>query len=328
MNDKKGQAEKTKKGKMVKKLLFGLLLLLPGAVAAQDLDISLFDDVPNLGYDAEPLDSLRITPPPAPDIRINLDNSVPASQGTEPVSSEPSSTPPLPSIAIDLPGTIPSSTLVEADAAPSTGPARPPKDVSGFDVSDFELGEMSRSVFQKAKKLGFKVLGTQESIPLYYATEYEHRCRKEGVRIPDAVSKCIQDYACHEKTRYIAEATLQRKNEYLTLYFTTNDNDNVLYKIVYINKGDHSLNFTRINKFKKQQRQVDFWNAVFDKYGYPDDEKKYIWGDPTKAYMKAFVAGSAYDAYIILEDVRLSNEDYFMAVDAESDRPPRSGFDF
>ena len=311
---------------MVKKLLLGISLLISGSVVAQDLDISLFDDVPNLGYDSTPLNSLRITPPPAPDIRINLDNSTTQTPDTSTPVPEPS-TPPLPSIAIDIPGS--SASGQEASTSPQQKePIRPLRDASVFDINGFELGETASAILQKAKQLGFKVLGTQETIPLFYATEYDHRCRQNGLRIPDTISKCIKDYACHEKTRYIAEATLQRKNEHLTLYFTSNDNDNALYKILYVNKGDNSLNFTRINKVKKQQRQNDFWNAVFDKYGYPDDEKEYIWGDPTKAYMKAYMAGSAYDAYIILEDVRLANEDYFTATDTEADRPPRNRFGF
>ena len=44
--------------------------------------------------------------------------------------------------------------------------------------------------------------------------------------------------------------------------------------------------------------------------------------------MKAFLTGSSYDAYIILEDIQLSNEDYFEAEDIENERPPRYTFTF
>ena len=302
---------------MIKSFIFFAILGLTTSIYAQDLDISLFDDVPNLGHNSTPLDSVRITPPPAPDIRIKLDNSKPAPPVVEPVPTIPT----LPSIAIDLSNVTPTQPT-------KPKPKRRLKDVLAFDVGNFSLGESATSIFQRAQKYGFKVLGTQENIPLFYATEYDHRCRNNKVIVPDAISKCIQDYACREKTRYIAEATLQRKNEYLTLYFTSNSNGNVLYKIVYLNKGDNSVNFTRVNKMKKQQRQAEFWNAVFDKYGYPDDDQKYIWGDPARAYMKAYITGSAYDAYIILEDLRLSGEDYFNAKDIEADRPPRNLFGF
>ena len=310
---------------MIRLLIFWMLFMSAGAGLAQDLDISLFDDIPNVGHDATPLDSLRITPPPAPDIRINLDTSEPTNQPS-PTTPEISTTPTLPSISISLPTVQKPS--AEAEKPKKTTTKHVFHDVTAFDVCDFELGDSANIVFQKAKRLGFKVLGTQERIPLFYATDYEQKCRDAGIIPPDAVAKCVQDYACHEKTRYIAEASLQRKNEHLVLFFTSAANDNALYKIVYVNKGDNSLNFTEVNRMKKNQRQVEFWNAVFDKYGYPDDEQEFIWGDPEKAYMKAYITGAAYDAYIILEDTKLSDADYFTAKGIEDDRPPRNRFSF
>ena len=88
------------------------------------------------------------------------------------------------------------------------------------------------------------------------------------------------------------------------------------------------MNFTRINKARKELRQKEFWDAVFAKYGYPDDDKLYIWGNPQKAYMKVYMSGSAYDGFIIMEDVKLSNDDYFAAEDVNSERLPRNTFAF
>ena len=106
----------------------------------------------------------------------------------------------------------------------------------------------------------------------------------------------------------------------------------MLYKIVYLNKGDSSLNFTRINLAKKQLRQKEFWDAVFEKYGYPDsyskDGSQYFWGVQNDAYMTAYMNGSDYDAYMIVEDVHLSNEDYWEAEDIETERPPKNKFSF
>lgn len=311
-----------KKGFVIKRLVFFAIVLLSGLACAQDLDISLFDDTPNLGRSASPLDSVRITPPPAPDIRIDLDN-------TEKVAAEapepPTSLPSIPSTHIDL-STMPAP--VRSATTSKQEPMRPLKDVTAFDLNELSLGMPANQILQKARQMGFKVMGTQEKVPLFYSTDYAYKCRKQGVIIPDQVSKCIQDYACHEKTRYIADATLKRKNEMLYLYFTTNENDNVLYKMIYVNKGDNSLNFSTINKARKLTRKNEFWNAIFEKYGYPDDEKNYVWGDPSKAYMRVFMNGSSYDGYIILEDVKLSNEDYFIAEDTEKERPPKNNFTF
>ena len=294
-------------------------------ISYQDLDISLFDDdVPVLGRTAPPLDSLRLTPPPAPDIRIDLDNS--QDQQATPTPPPPESLPSLPSTHIDLSGTSPAP--VTTRPTRPKGPTAPLHDVSSFEISDFGLGIPANEIFRKARQKGFKVTITQESVPLYYATDYAYQCRRKGLVIPDQVNQCIKDFACHKKTRYISEAKLTRKNEIIHLYFTSNATDNLLYKILYINKGDNSLNFTRINKAKKELRQKEFWAAVFERYGYPDDGEKYIWGDPSKAYMKAYMSGSNYDAFILMEDVSLSNEDYFEAKDVEDDRPVRNTFAF
>ncbi|MBQ3695919.1 MAG: hypothetical protein II938_03000 [Alphaproteobacteria bacterium] len=308
---------------MIKKLTLLFLLCSGAAVQAQDLDISLFDDAPILGRAAAPLDSLRLTPPPAPDIRIDLDNS--QDQVTAPTPpSQP--LPTLPSTHIDLSGTTPAPVAAQPNTAPAfSGPLH---NVSLFDIGGFNLSSPAYDVLRQARENGFRVTITQESIPLFYSTDYAYKCRQKGLVIPDQITQCIKDYACHEKTRYISEATLTRKNEVYYLYFTSNATENQLYKIIYINKGDNSLNFTRINKARKELRQKEFWAAIFDKYGYPDDANQYIWGDPNKAYMKVFMHGSNYDGYIIIEDVKLSNEDYFEAEDVEKDRPMRNHFSF
>ena len=312
---------------MIKVLfLFSLLSVVPN-VWAQDLDISLFDDVPNLGRSAPPLDSLRLTPPPAPDIRIDLDNSQDRPPQQAPAETPSQDLPPLPSTHIDLSGTSPAP-VVPAPIPERQEPPRPLHNVSSFDIHGFYLGSSLSEVLHQAKQHGYRVTLTQESVPLFYATDYAHQCHEKGIIIPDKVKQCIKDYACHQKTRYISEVKLSRKNETFHLYFTSRATDNLLYKIIYTNKGDNSLNFTRINKAKKQLRQTEFWHAVFDKFGYPDDQKLYIWGDPAKAYMKAYMTGSNYDGFIIMEDIQLSNEDYFEAQDVESERPVRNHFSF
>lgn len=317
--------KKFKRGFMTKIFLLCFLLLCTGTASAQeDFDIPFFDDTPILGRTAPPLDSVRLTPPPAPDIRIDLDNS--RDQPTQPTPPPSQPLPSIPSTHIDLSGTSPAPVTV-VSSSPSTPPV-PLHDVSSFDISDFSLGLPAKEIFQKAKQKGYRVTITQESVPLYYATDYDYACRRKGLVIPDQIKQCVKDLACHQKTRYISEATLTRKNEVIRLYFTSNATDNLLYKILYMNKGDNSLNFTRVNKAKKVLRQKEFWDAVFSKYGYPDDGERYIWGDPSKAYMKVYMSGSNYDGFILMEDVQLSNEDYWEAKDVEDERSTRNTFVF
>lgn len=312
---------------MLKQLLLGSFLFYAGfAYAQDDLDVSLFfeeeEEEPLLGRSAEPLESIRVTPPPAPNLRINLSNEEP-SLPPPPEPSQPM--PQIPSTHIDLSGTTPAP--IET-AIPPKSPEVPLRDVSDFEIAGFNLGESASAILKQALQRGFRTTLTQERVPMFYSTTYHYQCQKMGVITPDNLAKCIKDLACQENTRYISEAVLTRKNETIHLYFTSNATDNALYKIVYVNKGDASLNSTRFNVMKKKLRQTEFWNAVFDKYGYPDDEAEYVWGNPAKGYMKASMSGSAYDGTLILEDVKLANEDYFAAADAEDERSPRNTFGF
>lgn len=312
---------------MLKQLLLGSFLFYAGfAYAQDDLDVSLFfeeeEEEPLLGRSAEPLESIRVTPPPAPNLRINLSNEAP-SLPPPPEASQPM--PQIPSTHIDLSGTTPAP--IETAISPKS-PEAPLRDVSDFEIAGFNLGESASVILKQALQRGFRTTLTQERVPMFYSTTYHYQCQKMGVVTPDNLAKCIKDLACQENTRYIGEAVLTRKNETIHLYFTSNATDNVLYKIVYLNKGDTSLNSSRVNMIKKRLRQTEFWNAVFDKYGYPDDGEEYVWGDPAKGYMKASMTGSSYDGTLILEDVKLSNEDYFAAADAEDERSPRNTFGF
>ena len=317
--------KKFKRGFMTKIFLLCFLLLCIGTASAQeDFDIPFFDDTPILGRTAPPLDSVRLTPPPAPDIRIDLDNS--RDQPTQPTPPPSQPLPSIPSTHIDLSGTSPAPVTV-VSSSPSTPPV-PLHDVSSFDISDFSLGLPAKEIFQKAKQKGYRVTITQESVPLHYATDYDYACRQKGLVIPDQIKQCVKDLACHQKTRYISEATLTRKNEVIRLYFTSNATDNLLYKILYMNKGDNSLNFTRRNLAKKVRRRDAFWNMMYETYGYPDDKELLIWGDPQKAYMQARMQGSNYNAYIVLEDKEIPDGDYQDADEQKGDLHYRHTFTF
>ena len=82
------------------------------------------------------------------------------------------------------------------------------------------------------------------------------------------------------------------------------------------------------NLVKKLNRKEAFFNAVFEMYGYPDDNEHMIWGVKEDAYMQVSMTGTAYDAAIKMEDVALSNEDYFAAVDWKADQEPVHHFGF
>ena len=174
------------------KLLILVLLISPKAYA-QNLDISLFDDEqPQLGRQAAPLQEIRLTPPPLPNITVGLGDNTPTPVITMPVTQEPVS----PSVPINLP---PPTTGENAQPS-SEQPAQviPPHDVHGYDLKGFYLVMPMISVKNMLKSKGFTIKTIREDIPRFYTTDYEYKCRDEGVIIPEKVRACILNKARKE----------------------------------------------------------------------------------------------------------------------------------
>ena len=302
------------------KILF-LSLFISSVAQAQNVDISLFDDEqPLLGAGAQPLQQLHLTPPPLPDVTIDLTQPEPTP------SSEPINTVP------DLP---PSSVITLPDQTTSDGgttvpeKAIPPHDVHGFDVHGFYLGMTLDEVLEQAERMGYTIKSTRENLPRFYASDYANRCQKQGVYTPKDLRNCIRNFARSEGQAYISQIDMVRgKNEAISFKFTSHHTSNELYKLTYYNYGDNSLNFTTINTQKKLQRQKEFWSAIYNTYGHPDDSQNMIWGDQKKAYMQVQMFGTAYNATINLVDMLAYAYDYFVAEDIEIDRPPKNDFTF
>ena len=85
---------------------------------------------------------------------------------------------------------------------------------------------------------------------------------------------------------------------------------------------------TQRNLAKQLRRKDMFWRMMFENYGLPDDSELIIWGDPNKAYMQAVMTGSAYNAYIVLEDKEIQDTDYFAAEDDQENLLYRQQFTF
>ena len=271
---------------------------------------------PNIGRKGIPLDRLFLTPKPF-QISIDLRDKVPVEPETQPVN-------------------LPVNTREEGIYLPPGGSAEQPSpfvevhDVREFDLSGFSLGMSAEEVLQMAKQKGFAPVKYKKSLPLFQTTYYEALCREQGIHMPDRVRACIREYGQKNQQDYIEVLTLAKKatREFLHFKFTSPATDNGAWEIIYQNKGDNSLNFTYKNLSKKLNRKEAFFNAVFAKYGYPDDNKQLLWGTPQDAYMQVSMTGTAYDATIKLTDVRLSNEDYFAAQDWKSQHENTFHFGF
>ncbi len=308
--------------------------------------------VPNIGRNAEPLEKLVVTPEPLPRVEINLGkvekNAQTASTSPTAVAEKESlsteKAQPSRPIALtkenandeqlseQLKAELEKTKRAEEERirAAEAEAARRTKQMSAqvaeelfgklhdvfmFDISGMSLGLTPDEIQEAALENGYKITRIEQGIPLFRTSYYENRCRTAGVVVPDAVKRCILEAAQADGMQYISSMTLAKPEagEKMQVLFSTPATDNVSYKIFYENEGDNSLNFTRRNLAKKQARKEAFWNLMFETYGLPDDSEKLIWGDPQKAYMQASMQGSAYNAYIVLEDKDIQDQDYFEA---------------
>ena len=275
------------------------------------------ENEPQIGRGKDPKDSIIVpTPAPFPDVSIDL--SVPP---------PPAKT--APSLVNNRQTAIP---LSEKETPTASQPAvlSDFHDVHKFELSGFSLGMNASEIIQLAKQKGYQITKIQKGIPLFQTTYYDTLCRQSGLRAPNAIRSCIQQYAQDSDQSYIKELRLENKSarESFQFLLTSPATNNEVYQIVYQNKGDSSLNFTRPNLAKKLDRQKAFLNAVVNSFGNPDDSKKMLWGSEDSAYMQVSMSGSSYDAVITIVDNILSGQDYFANEEWQNEHPSTHHFSF
>lgn len=202
------------------------------------------------------------------------------------------------------------------------------KDVRSFDISGIELGMTPDEVAEEAKDRGYEITKIEHGIPLHLTSFYKEKCNPRSRAIEK--QNCIIEQATADEVYYVSSMTMSRPQtaEYMQVLFSTTATDNVAYKIYYENKGDNSLNYTRKNLAKKIRRRDAFWNLIYETYGQPDDKDNMIWGNPQEAYMQAMMQGSAYNAYIVLEDKNITDEDYAAATEQAKELRYKHSFTF
>ena len=275
-------------------------------------------DVPNIGTKAEPLTKLTVTTPPLPEVSIDLTDPQPQPQKpVKPVNTRTQ--------GIDILG---NSSWNEV--APSAGGIGYLSDVRGFELEGFYLGMSPEEVLALAHENNYKIVSSKDAISKFRTSYYEDICKKSGARAPEKIRECIAKISRLNDTSYLSTLKIARPKtrEYIEFNFSSPATNNRVWRIHYENKGDNSLNFTAANTQKKLDRQEAFFNAVFNKFGYPDDVKNYVWGSENDAYMKVGMYGSNYDAFITLTDAELESEDFTQAHDWLDETKPFEHFGF
>ena len=279
---------------------------------------------PKIGRDAAPLTQVTLAPEPAPEIIVKL----PQLDKKKIQKSLPKKTENTRLEAIQLSTDITPSSLNPSIA--SNRNIGQTSDVRGFELEGMYLGMTPDEIIQLANENNYKIVSSKNTISKFRAGYYESLCKSRKIYLPADIRACINQMSQQNNTTYLSELKISRPktHEYMEFYFTSPATDNRLWKIIYQNKGDNSLNFTRANTQKKIERRDAFLNAVYNKFGHPDNVEKLLWGNENDAFMQIGIYGSNYDAYITLTDVLLSDDDYFEAEDWLQENKPFERFGF
>lgn len=300
---------------------------------------------------SEPISIAKDKKSNADDLIADLQKELAGAQGTTSVSADSyqpvqpvlpdvyqAPTPVLPDVkpmaskAPDTPSVFPVKQKTSAVQTPASleGLFGQTHDVRGFAVSGMTLGMTPEEVDEVADTEGFQLVRAQRGITLFRTSYYEHLCRNAKVYVLDRLRDCIRAQARADQQEYISSMTFKKPEtkEYIQVLFSSPATDNVSYKIYYENEGDNSLTLTQKNLAKQLRRKDAFWRLMFETYGLPDDSELIIWGDPQKSYMQATMQGTAYNAYIVLEDKEIQDEDYFAQEEEARDLTYKTPFSF
>ncbi len=162
--------------------------------------------------------------------------------------------------------------------------------VGTFDIAGVMLG----MPFEDVQTLFFKTKGLytprKKNSIIYtihrdwkYNLDYE--CRQQGIYVPEKLEQCINSLARARGLLYASELHLERPQtgETLTVYFTSNATDNLVWRAVYKNDVNELEGDNEKFENQRQKKILAFWEGVLDKYGAPNSGTD-KWISSTNAY--------------------------------------------
>lgn len=196
-------------------------------------------------------------------------------------------------------------------------------DVFKFDIAGFSLGMKAEEVSEIASKKGFRVVRENYSIPDILKIPYEDICKAEGIYQVSAIQNCMIQKAKEADLYSLSEIILDKRitREKIVLSFSSPFKGNKAYKVFYINKGNNSLGSSPRDQERRDKREKLFFDLVYEKYNYPDDSLRMIWGKPQDTYMKAYITGGADDLVLVLEDVLAQDEEAYLMNEIKKNLP-------
>jgi len=200
---------------------------------------------------------------------------------------------------------LPEGTIISSTGFPlgevedvSLNPGAHFVDVMGFDIAGIMLGmdfEDIRTLFFRSRG-GLYIPRARNSIIYTMADEWrfnlDYECRLRRVYIPERLERCILTLARSRGLLYPSEVHLVRPQtgETISVHFTSNATDNVVWKVVYNNDVNYMPGDGPRFVNQRQKKIMAFWDNVLEKYGEPNSgNDKWISSDNSfEPMMQAF----------------------------------------
>jgi hypothetical protein len=149
--------------------------------------------------------------------------------------------------------------------------------VNDFDISGIMLG----MPFESVRILFFREAAVYSpasknsitySIPKDWRYNLDYECRLQKMVAPKELEKCINTSARKRGFLYPSEIKLERKStgEKITVNFTSNATNNVVWKISYSNDVNELPGDDEKFSNQREKKILSFWQMILEKYGAPN----------------------------------------------------------
>ncbi|MDR2685477.1 MAG: hypothetical protein LBB23_01735 [Rickettsiales bacterium] len=168
--------------------------------------------------------------------------------------------------------------------------------VHDFDISSIMLG----MPFESVRILFFREAAIYRpatrnaityTIPKEWKSNLDYECRQQKINAPAQLEKCINSAARKRGFLYPSEMRLERPStgEKISVHFTSNATDNLVWKIIYTNDVDDIPGDAEKFTNQRDKKVLAFWQMVLQKYGTPNSgQGRWISSDlPTDPLMDA-----------------------------------------
>lgn len=225
-----------------------------------------------------------------------------------------------------------SDAITPKDASSPVQRARPAANVLAFNIGGAKLHMTPEETKKAMTSNGYNLIYEDKVYPNMFKTYEIERCKDSGFYYKEEIAACLKqaENAEGNKASFTKKMEFVRKTpgkkEQITVFFASRINDNMAYRVDYVDYGDASLQSDKTAVYLKNKRREEFWNALNNNFGAPDStDGMVLWGR-NGIMMKAEMVGSSLDARISMADGGLIDNEIQMQTKDYAPKPAQLSF--